>query len=121
MTANQVYKTNILDGFFSYGPIFFGDQLQVLRATVANRDDKSAGIGQLVQKGLRHLGAAGCNYYNIIRSIFRPAVGTVIQLGEDIEVMEFIKNGSGIYQQTIYPLNGVDLFTDKRKNGSLVA
>ena len=73
----------------------------------------------------------GCYYtlvelYNNIKNKFPNieiyAVGDFIDRGNNsFEVMEFIKNGSGIHQQSVYPFNSVDLFTDKRKNGRLVA
>ena len=112
MVTDQVDKANKLNGFFCNFPIFFCNKLQILHATISNRNNQDAGICQLFKKWQGNLWAA-CGYnYCIVGPIFRPAVCTIIQLGKDIKIMQGIKNLSGLHQKSINPLNRIDLLTD---------
>ncbi len=63
---------------------------------IADRYDESPRISKLFYQRLGDTRASGSDNNGIIRAIFRPADGTIIQFRPDIIIVQLIKNLSSL-------------------------
>jgi len=53
-------------------------------------------------------------------TMFRPTGGAVVKLGNNIVIAQLVEDFSGLRQQPVNSLNGIDTLTNARQYGSLI-